>query len=381
MSEHGFALPFEDEPDSRRARRRRREKQKRDRRRAVTAMILVLTIFVLLAGGVWYGVDKVGALIAAPDYSGSGTGQVVVQIKPGDTASDIAVTLQAEGVIKSTKAFVDAAKSDKRSLSLQPGSYQVHRQMKAADALDLLLSAASKVTLRFTVPEGLSAKRAFDRIAEQTKFTAAQLDAATKDPAAIGLPAWAKGDVEGFLFPDTYLLDPGTDAVGVVSAMVARSLQVMDQINFIGRARQLNLEPMDALKVASLLEGEGIPSDFGKIARVVYNRLFKQHMPLQFDSTTVYGREIRGVHRQTALSHAELNRSDDIYSTYTHTGLPPTPISNPGKAALEAAVAPEDGPWLYFVLASKGGHSEFATTYAEHQRNIAKCKAVGGCGG
>jgi UPF0755 protein len=138
---------------------------------------------------------------------------------------------------------------------------------------------------------------------------------------------------------------------------------------------------MQALKVASLLEGEGIPDDFPKIARVVYNRLFKEDMPLQFDSTTVYGREIRGVHRQTALSQAELNSSEDIYSTYTHKGLPPTPISNPGKAALEAAVAPADGPWLFFVLASEGGHSEFAVTYAEHQRNIEKCKAIGGCGG
>jgi UPF0755 protein len=381
MSEHEFALPFDDEPDSRRARRRRKEKRKRDRRRAVTAMILVLTIFVLLAGGVWYGVDRVSALIAAPDYSGPGTGQVVVQIQPADTATDIATTLVDKGVVKSTKAFVEAATADRRSLALQPGSYQVRERMKAADALDLLLSPDSKVTLRFTVPEGLSAKRAFDRIAQQTDFTTAQLEAATKDPVAIGLPSWAKGDVEGFLFPDTYLLDPGTDAVGAVSAMVARSLQVMEEIDFINRARQLELEPMQALEVASLLEGEGIPSDIGKIARVVYNRLFKENMPLQFDSTTVYGRELRGVHRQTALTREELNTSGDIYSTYTNKGLPPTPISNPGKAALEAAVAPEPGPWLYFVLASEGGHSEFAVTYAQHQQNIAKCKAVGGCGG
>jgi UPF0755 protein len=381
MSEHGFALPFDDEPDSRRSRRRRKEKKKRDRRRAMTAMILVLTIFVLLGGGIWYGVDRVSALIAAPDYDGPGSGQVVVQIESGDTASDIAATLKEKGVVKSTKAFVEAASADSRALGLQPGSYQVLEEMKAADALDLLLSPDSKVTLKFTVQEGLSAKRAFDRIAEQTDFTAAQLEAATKDPAAIGLPAWANGDVEGFLFPDTYLLDPGTDVVGVVSAMVARALQVMEETDFLARAQQRDLEPMEALKVASLLEAEGIPSDFGKIARVVYNRLYKADMPLQFDSTTVYGREIRGVHRQTALSREELNSSDDIYSTYTNKDLPPTPISNPGKAALEAAVTPEDGPWLYFVLASEGGHSEFAVTYAEHQRNIAKCRAVGGCGG
>ena len=111
MSEHEFALPFDDEPDSRRARRRRKEKRKRDRRRAVTAMILVLTIFVLLAGGVWYGVDRVSALIAAPDYSGPGTGQVVVQIQPADTATDIATTLVGTASVENLKKNVEWAQS------------------------------------------------------------------------------------------------------------------------------------------------------------------------------------------------------------------------------------------------------------------------------
>jgi UPF0755 protein len=381
MSEHGLALPFDDdEPDSRGSRRRRKEKQRRDRRRAATAMTLVLAILVLLGGGIWYGVDKVGALLAAPDYPGPGSGTVVVQVQPLETASDIAVTLQAKDVVKSTKAFVDAATAEPRSRGIQPGSYQLKRKMTAADAVLALLDPANKVTLKFTVSEGLSANRMFDKIAEQTAITVPQLQAAAKNPTALGVPAWGNGNIEGFLFPDTYILDPGTDAEGVLKEMVQRSLQVFEEIDFVARAGKVNLEPLEALEVASLLEQEGVTADFPKIARVIYNRL-RDGMRLQMDSTTVYGRELRGLHRQTALTRAELNLADDEYSTYTNDGLPPTPISNPGKAALEAALEPADGPWLFFVLASEGGHSEFAVTYAEHQRNIAKCKAVGGCGG
>jgi UPF0755 protein len=377
MSEDDFGLPFEEEPESRGSRRRRKEKRKRDRRRAMTAMVLVLTIFVLLGGGVWYGVEKVGALLAAPDYPGPGTGQVVVQVKPGESASEIAVTLEAVGVVKSTKAFVEAATADSRSVGIQPGSYTMKREMPAKDALAVLVDPASKVTLTFMVKEGLSASRMFKSIAEQTDITVAQLEAATKDPAALGVPAWG-GDIEGFLFPDTYILDPGTDAEGVLKAMVARANEVFEEIDFVNRAKQVNLEPIEALKVASLLEQEGITADFAKIARVIYNRL-EQDMPLQMDSTTVYGRELRGVHRQTALTRAELNRTDDVYSTYTNKDLPPTPISNPGKAALEAALAPEQGPWLFFVLASTDGSSAFAVTLADHERNIQQCRAIGRC--
>jgi UPF0755 protein len=381
MSELDLGLPFDDEPDTRQARRRRQEKRQRDRRRAMTAMVLVLTIFVLLGGGIWYGVDRVGALLAAPDYPGPGTGQVVVQIQPGDTASDIAGTLQGKGVVKSTKAFVDAATAEPRSRALQPGSYQLRKQMKAADALVLLLDSASRVTLRFTVPEGLSAIQTYRVIEKQTGIPQATLKAAAKDAAALGVPAWGGGNVEGFLFPDTYDLDPGSNATAVLKEMVARSVTVMEEIGFLGKARAVNLDPMEALKVASLVEEEAKQPDFGKVARVVYNRL-KAPMPLQYDSTTLYGRELRGLPRLPAGSGAlytALRDPSDPYSSYSNSDLPPTPISNPGKAALEAAVAPERGAWLYFAVVTAEGRLGFATTLAGHNENVAKCRAIGKC--
>jgi UPF0755 protein len=381
MSERELALPFEDELDTRGARRRRLQKKKRDRRRAVTAMILVLTIFVLLAGGVWYGIGKVRSLLAAPDYAGAGSGKVVVQIKEGDTASAVATTLVQKGVVKSTKAFVEAANADPSSRGLQPGSYQVRRAMKASEALTLLLDPRSRVTMSFQLREGLSSMQAFAAIEKATGIRATDLAAAAKQPAALGVPAWGHKNIEGFLFPATYDLPPDTDATSVLKAMVARSVEELTAIDFVGKAARVNLEPYEALKVASLVEGEGRPEDFGKIARVVYNRQ-NAGMPLQFDSSTLYGRELRGLPRrptQPGELYANLRDPSDPYSTYVNKDLPPTPIANPGAAALKAAVAPEQGPWLFFVVVSSDGQMAFTDSLAVHEANIAKCKAAGKC--
>jgi UPF0755 protein len=143
----------------------------------------------------------------------------------------------------------------------------------------------------------------------------------------------------------------------------------------------VNLDPMEALKVASLVEEEAKQPDFGKVARVVYNRL-KAPMPLQYDSTTLYGRELRGLPRLPAGSGAlytALRDPSDPYSSYSNNNLPPTPIANPGKAALEAAVAPERGAWLYFAVVTAEGRLGFATTLAGHNENVAKCRAIGKC--
>jgi UPF0755 protein len=382
MTEHGASghaleLPFaEEEHGTRRARHRHRRKRKRERRRAFGALVGVVVILALLAGGIWYGVGRVSALFDTPDYSGPGSGTVTVKIAEGQTASDIAETLADQDVVKSVKAFVKVASDDPRSRNLQPGTYSLRKQMKASAALDLLLNPVSKISLRFTIPEGLTITQTLDRIAKQTRLPLAQLQAAAKTPSELGLPSWSRGQLEGFLYPDTYTLEPEVTATQALKAMVARTLTVMTDIDFLSKAQAVNLEPQEALIVASLLEGEGIPEDFSKIARVVYNRL-KVPMPLQFDSTTNYGRELRGEKRTLNLSRAQLYDSTNAYSTHARPGLPPGAISSPGQAALEAAVAPADGPWLFFVAIDKQGHSAFAATLAEHDANIVKAKANG----
>jgi UPF0755 protein len=180
---------------------------------------------------------------------------------------------------------------------------------------------------------------------------------AAKNTAALKLPAYADGQLEGFLFPVTYDFDPGTTATQALAAMVKRFTQEAADIDLVAKADDLKVKPYDVLKVASIVEREGkTPDDYAKIARVIYNRLAKD-MPLQMDSTLQYALGSR----KTALTLKDI-ANPSPYNSYTHKGLPPTPIANPGDASLQAALAPQDGDWLYFV-AFKDGTTKFTNNY------------------
>jgi len=377
MTDSRLDLPFDTEVlGARSARHRQRQRRRRERRRNLLALVVVLAVFVGIGGGVWWGVDRVGSFFATEDFPGPGTGDVTVEIKQGDSATAIGNTLERAGVVKSADAFVEAAEAEAGSRNLQPGFYRVRREMRGADALALLLDPSSRVISRFTIPEGLTVKTVLARVAEQTGLPLAELTAASRNPAALGVPAWGGGTLEGFLFPDTYELPPNATAAGVLRSMVARMNAELAEIGFVARAEATGLKPREALVIASLVEGEAIPADFAKVSRVVYNRLAAD-MPLQYDSTTNYGRELKGQPKKERLSAVELNDPTNPYSTHARRGLPPGPIANPGTAALTAATAPEPGPWLYFVKIDKSGRSAFARTLAEHEANIRTAKANG----
>jgi UPF0755 protein len=381
MSDLDIGLPFHDvdaPPRSRVAKHRRRRQRGRDRRRSAAAFLVIVLVFALLGGGAWYGYGKVKSFFTAPDYTGGGAGEVSVQVEQGDTATDIANLLYEKGVVKSAKAFTNAAEDDPNSQTLQPGTYTLRKQMKASLALALMLDPSSRSVKRFTIPEGLSAKQVYERLSKQTGFPVADFQAAAKDANALGLPPWAGGNVEGFLFPDTYDLEKNDTAATIIKTMVDRMLKVLAEDDFVALAEKGNLTPQEALIVASLVEGEGIPDDFSKIARVVYNRI-KANMPLEFDSTTNYGRELAGQPRKNRFAYNELRDPNNKYRTHDKRGLPPTPIANPGKAALDAAVSPADGDWLFFVLIDKAGHSAFAVKLSDHEANVDKCKKLKLC--
>lgn len=361
-----------DEEAPRRSRRakgggRRRRRRRRNPLGPIVAIVVVLG----LSAGIFYGGRIVWDRVATtPDYTGSGTGSVTIEVQDGDTAADIAVTLQKADVVKSEKAFNDAAKQDTRSRTIQPGFYTLRKQMSGADALALLLDPAAR-SGRITVPEGQSVEVTLKQISEKSKIPLADLQKAVADVRALGLPAYSGGRAEGFLFPATYDIPEGTTAVDLVKMMVANYRDNVDDTMLQDGARALGRSPYEVLVVASLLEEEGIADDFGKVSRVLYNRL-DEGMRLQLDSTVNYA-----LHRNHIRVSEADTQVDSPYNTYMHEGLPPTPISNPGLAAIQAALNPEAGPWLYFVKANKDGHSAFATTLAEHNANVAKAKAEG----
>jgi UPF0755 protein len=341
---------------------------------------VVILVFVALVFGGWWGYHTIRNLISPPDYAGNGYGQALIQINLGDSASDIGNTLVQKDVVKSARAFADAAAEDKRATSLQPGTYQLHKHMKASLALQMLLDPSSRVSRRFTLPEGKSVLQTFKIIHDKTAIPMKDLELAANDPSQLGLPTWVKADLlgsarlEGFLFPSTYEVQPNATAVDVLKMMVARANEVFIELNFEQTAHGLGQDPYAVLTTASLIEGEGITRDFGKISRVIYNRLATAPYFLNFDSTTQYWLEKSGQGRSKKLSNAELRNPDNNYSTTTHPGLPPSAVANPGKAALQAALAPEPGPWMYFVLIDKDGTSAFAVTQEEQNANIQICK-------
>jgi UPF0755 protein len=361
----------------------------RRRGRSLLALLLTLVLLGALGAGGWYGYTKVKDFFVAPDYNSAGTGQVSVQVKNGQSATEIAQTLYQGGVVKSAKAFVDAAKADPRGDQIQPGLYQLRQKMRAKDALALMLGSDSKLVNKVTIREGLTVKATFQALSDATKIPVDQFEAAAKDPVALGVPDFwfnrsdgkpAQRTVEGFLFPDTYQFDPGVTAQQILTKMVANFLKVAAANNVVATAQAKQVMPFEALVTASLVQAEtGVPADMPKVARVVYNRL--DHKPaamaLEFDSTTNYWRELHGQERKHNLTTPELTDPNNPYRTYGVNGLPPGPIGNPGKDAMLAALNPTPGPWLYFVRIDKAGNSAFADNLPEHERNIATSQKNG----
>lgn len=374
--------------DRMRTGRPRRHRRRGGAGKSFFTFLLTIAILGMLGVGGWIGFQKLGGFFTPPDFEGPGHGKVTVTVKTGDYAAEIGNELYRKGVVKSAAAFVAVAESDKRSREIQPGAYQLKKEMPAADALDALLDPDNKVVDRVTVPEGQSNFRTYRALSEHLDIPLEEFQKLDKDPDAFGIDdSWfTRSDkkkmyktLEGFLYPSTYEFDPGTTAAQAIQQMVDKFLAVAQEIDLKGVAEQKGITAYEAVIVASLGEAEVIPKDLPKVSRVIYNRLNHDEAwanKLQFDSTTNYWLERQGKKRKdsSGLSFAELNDPKNPYSTHAHTGLPPGPIGNPSKAALEAAVNPVKGEWIFFVVTEKDGTSAFAATLAEHNRNVQICK-------
>jgi UPF0755 protein len=332
------------------------------RKRSPVAVLLSLLVLGGLVVGIVLGGHKLLTLInpASRDYTGQGTGQVQIRVQDGDTLSDIARTLVKDDVVASVGPFVNAAEANADAVGIQPGLYGMRQQMSGKAALHLLLDPKARLLSRVTLPEGLTVQRTLARLAEQSGKPVEQFQAAAADTASLGLPAYANGSLEGFLFPATYDIEPDTAPADILRQMVARGVQAMDQLQIPQDQR------LTVLTKASIVQAEaGSVEDMGKVARVLENRL-ADGMPLQLDTTVNYANNKAGL---TTTPQDRQNPSP--YNTYLHPGLTPGPISNPGEEAVRAVLAPTPGDWRYFVVVDPDtGDTRFAVTGAEHQQNV-----------
>lgn len=342
----------------------------RRRGRGMASCLVVLAIFAAIGVGGYFGatagIDKLKELVAeTPDYDGPGSGEVTVEVKEGDTATDIGRTLHDAGVVKSVEAFYEAAIADDRSLGIQVGFYPLAAEMKATDALEILVDPANLILSRVAIPEGYTLKQIVAKIAADTEWPIEDVQAALDDTAALGLPEYADGNPEGYLFPATYSLTPTDTPASLLGKMVARWSEAAADADLEGRADELGYTPAQVMTIASLIEAEGRGDDMPKIARVIYNRLETPGAPtygkLEIDATVNYaiGRDDLGV----ALSSADL-AVDSPYNTRKYAGLPPGPIEAPGDDAIQAALNPAEGDWYFYVTVNLAtGETKFAKEY------------------
>lgn len=354
------------EQPTRRAGRHRKQRRKRTVR---TLVAVVVGLALVAAAAVWaYPTVKDMFASSPEDYSGPGSGEVLVEIPSGASGTDIGDILLDAGVVASTEAFTAAFNDNPDSASIQAGTYRLMEEMKASDAVSALLDSANRAEVTITVPEGFYASQIYERIATTFDIPQEDVEAAAADTEAIGLPEEAGGQIEGWLAPATYPFAPSATATEILAAMVAQTVSNLEEAGVASDQWQT------VLTKASIVEREGLPEYYAQIARVIDNRLADTSGAtngyLQMDATVNYGLGKSG----GVPTEAEL-AEDTPYNTYLHAGLPPTPIGSPSLEAIEAVLNPAEGDWIYFTTVNLDtGETKFASTLAEHQQNVEELK-------
>ncbi|MCI4065442.1 endolytic transglycosylase MltG [Micromonospora sp. R77] len=380
-------LGFDEPERGEKGRHRRGAVNKRNgksggRGKTIFALLMALVLLGGIGGVGYVGFDRIRNHFVTPDYDGPGTGEAMVEVKAGDTLTDIGNSLYDAGVVKSTKAFIEAADANSRSKNIQVGRYKVRKQMKAADVIPLMLDPKSRIVNGVTIPEGTISLAIYDILSKQTKIPVADFKAAAKDPVALGVPEfWFKRNdgkksaksVEGFLFPATYEIPPKATAEQILKMMVAQFLAVTQQMNFVDKAQQeRKISPYEALITASIAQAESVNhEDMPKVARVIYNRVYtdKYHCKcLEIDSAINYWLRIQGKDPKDSdvIKQSEINDPKNPYRTHGVDGLTITPISNPGEEALKGAVNPPAGDWIYFMTIDQKGTMGYGSNDAEY---------------
>ena len=307
----------------------------------VTAGIMAASLFVLFFFHQTY------------DFNDKKPGpEIAVTIPDGATGTAIGELLESIGIIKDKKFFVDFYLKNDSAKGIAPGVHEIQSHISTKLAVSQLLDQ-KRIKNSIIVREGSTLSDVLSSLQKspdirKEKVLIKQLTLPIKN---------GTNSLEGQLFPAIYSFEPGTTTNQALEKMLERfSANIYPKLQSIS-----GLTPYQILTIASMVQIEGDPSDYGKVARVIFNRL-QIKMPLQLNSTVQYAANLRG---RIALSLVA-TKIDSPYNTYKHQGLPPTPISMPSEAAINATLNPIKGDWLYFITV-KPGDTRFTKDYAEFQ--------------
>ena len=280
-------------------------------------------------------------------------------VKPNTGVQDIAEQLERRGLISDARIFRIGVRASGNNAALKAGEYEIKPRASMSDIMELMKSGKS-VMYSLTIPEGLTVEQALQRVAEQ--------DALTGDMPATTPP-------EGSLATDTLRFTRGATRQQMIDKLLADQKKLVDEV-WQRRAPDLPLANVDDfVTLASIVEKEtGRGDERSRVAAVFLNRLAKG-MRLQSDPTIIYGLfGGKGKPADRPIYQSDIDKQTP-YNTYMINGLPPTPIANPGRAALEAVANPSKTDDLYFVADGTGGHV-FAATLEEHNQNVARYRAL-----
>jgi UPF0755 protein len=357
---------------------------KRSFRIALAVVIGSVVLGVAIAG--WF----VHRALAYPDAVHHGTGQEIeIEVKPGMSFPQVASLLARRGVIDRPTWFRLYAMWEGDTTNLKTGHYQIKDNLTPAEVLKILITGVKEATVKVTLPEGKNMLEDFQILQAARVAGAKELEAIARDRDFLDHHAIAGESVEGYLFPDTYEFRIGEKPRAVLDRLITHEREVWnDLLARHGRDAatlkdKLHWSDRDILTMASIVEKEAVdPAERPRIAQVFINRLTSPSFHprrLETDPTIRYGCEVplqqsaacQQWDKSGRLHRAQLDDKDNPYNTYQHEGLPPGPICNPGKSAIEAVLSPDGSEYLYFVAKDARNHV-FARTLAEHQKNVAR---------
>lgn len=336
-------------------------------RRNLAVLGVLILLMGLVLGGAW---QLVLPMFETPDpevmtdYPGPGSGSVDIVIVDA-TPEAIAGLLANSDVVATTSAFVEAYRNNPQAHAIEPGNYSLTRQMSAADAVAALLDPATRTDRRLTFPPGWTKAQIFAKVAEVMEVP---VDEVTEIAGTVELPPEANQNMEGWLFAGTYVIDKNATVADVLTDMIDRTINALDE-------RELSADQRERLLIiASIAQAEvDDPAEQGQVARVIENRLAgcttSGDPLLQMDSTLAYGLD----KARLDLSLSDVSDESTPFNTYIYEGLPPAPINSPSIDAVDAALTPPAGDWCYFVTVNlETGQTLFTDNPAEHEDNRAQ---------
>lgn len=296
-------------------------------------------------------------------YKGYAEPVRLVEVRHGQRTSTIIRHLQQQGVLRDEYVPLIYMKIARGGESLKAGLYQFERPMSAVQVIDKLVRG-DVIQKTVTIREGLDRFQIGRIFAADGFGKPAQWDKLTADPELIRDIAPQAQTLEGYLFPDTYKLNPGTPPQTIIKTMVQNFRKNFgNEMNYITTGLDLH----KTVTLASIVESEAkLPQERPVVASVYLNRL-RKHMLLGSDPTVIYAMKLAG--RWFGNIHKTDLQIDSPYNTYRFPGLPPGPVANPGLASLRAAAAPASTDFLYFVARHDGSHA-FTNNLAQHNRNV-----------